>query len=631
MALKLFRQNLGKLKWTLYLVIFALGGSMVLLFVDPPGSPAGTSLSGRQVARVGDFTISGSEYSRVLENSIRNLKQMYGDTINDDMVKRMGVHRRALDELIFDYTVFHEGQRLGIRATRQELAETIVKLPWLSDENGFIGVDRYKDYLSRINYSEGEFEGAVERSIVRRKLRYVLTDGLDATDEEVMREYLNRNQEVRVRYVSFPTSDVDEAQFEESDLEEYFEANRGKYQSGEARRVISVTIEVRPTDIEATREEINQVLEGEASLARFSHILIPFGGDEEAARAQAQSILDSVRGGADFAQQAQQFSKDQATAAKGGDTGFISRGTMDPAFDEVAFKLKAGEIAETLAKSPQGFHIIRMTQAQSTAETGIAEFRARQVLANAKAEDLLKKLEAAIADGRDLKTAAEGLGLEVSDSGFFERTETVPGTQAGPAFSEQVFALEVGQKTEALKQATARYLIAELTEIRSADDLTLEGAREDVLKDYKVEKGRELAQKATEEFRALVMASPDSMEKLAAAKGLKVTTTEFFKKGVNIDETLKFSPELHDQVFTMEKGEVGLPIRVANNFIAFQLVDKSPFDEEKFAQDKTGIREQVADRKRNDFFSYYIQNAFQRLQDRSEIERNQELLDLVAG
>ena len=61
MALKLFRQNLGKLKWTLYLVIFALGGSMVLLFVDPPGSPAGTSLSGRQVARVGDFTISGSE------------------------------------------------------------------------------------------------------------------------------------------------------------------------------------------------------------------------------------------------------------------------------------------------------------------------------------------------------------------------------------------------------------------------------------------------------------------------------------------------------------------------------------------------------------------------------------------
>jgi parvulin-like peptidyl-prolyl isomerase len=81
-----------------------------------------------------------------------------------------------------------------------------------------------------------------------------------------------------------------------------------------------------------------------------SHILL----DTEE---QAQEVLERLQEGEDFALVAKEVSTDTLTADLGGDLGWLPRGEMDEAFDEVAFNLPVGEISGVV-ETPRGFHII---------------------------------------------------------------------------------------------------------------------------------------------------------------------------------------------------------------------------------------------------------------------------------
>jgi parvulin-like peptidyl-prolyl isomerase len=77
--------------------------------------------------------------------------------------------------------------------------------------------------------------------------------------------------------------------------------------------------------------------------------------------AQAQSLLDELRGGANFSAVAQRASEDLGTAANGGDLGWFPRDVplMPPSVVETAFALQPGDISSVI-ESDQGYHIIKV-------------------------------------------------------------------------------------------------------------------------------------------------------------------------------------------------------------------------------------------------------------------------------
>ncbi|HUS70347.1 MAG TPA: peptidylprolyl isomerase [Anaerolineae bacterium] len=83
---------------------------------------------------------------------------------------------------------------------------------------------------------------------------------------------------------------------------------------------------------------------------RVRHILL----DTEE---EAQAVLQRLEDGEDFAALATEVSTDTVSAEMGGDLGWIPKGEMDTAFDEVAFNLPVGEISDVV-ETPRGFHII---------------------------------------------------------------------------------------------------------------------------------------------------------------------------------------------------------------------------------------------------------------------------------
>ena len=97
---------------------------------------------------------------------------------------------------------------------------------------------------------------------------------------------------------------------------------------------------------------------------QFGEIVkIPPVSDEEIAEVKERlnSYRERVLRGEKFGALARLYSDDPGSASKGGDLGFVERGTLYPEFEAVAFNLKSGEISQVV-KTQAGYHIIQMIE-----------------------------------------------------------------------------------------------------------------------------------------------------------------------------------------------------------------------------------------------------------------------------
>jgi peptidyl-prolyl cis-trans isomerase SurA len=210
-------------------------------------------------------------------------------------------------------------------------------------------------------------------------------------------------------------------------------------------------------NVEVTRREVKEFFETyEDSLGMISekfeiaHIYInPKSNDKlkQKSKLFAQSLLDSLRNGADFEELAKNSSDDPGSAAAGGDLGFVKRGVFYPEFESAAFKLKEGQLSEVI-ESPVGFHIIELLEKRGES------IHARHILVKPKTDDEadLKAIEK-LSEIRDSiinnVNTFSYFASKYSDDKETAKFEGLLGTfevgQLDKSLLDQVYKLEVGE------------------------------------------------------------------------------------------------------------------------------------------------------------------------------------------
>src|SRR5699024_1426961 len=180
----------------------------------------------------------------------------------------------------------------------------------------------------------------IDEKIVELELK---KEKIEITKDEI-------NEELDVFKEEMGGEDAFKAALEQSGItEDDFKNDIEQYLG--TRKLMEPLVEVTDEEIKTYFDENKAEFDTEEEVdAR--HILVE---DEKLAK----DLVKKIKDGEDFEELAKEHSKDEGSAAMGGNLGFFTRGKMVPEFEEKAFSLKVGEVSDP-AKSDHGYHIIEV-------------------------------------------------------------------------------------------------------------------------------------------------------------------------------------------------------------------------------------------------------------------------------
>jgi len=123
-----------------------------------------------------------------------------------------------------------------------------------------------------------------------------------------------------------------------------------------------------------------------ADQVKASHILVK-------SEKEANDVLAQLKAGGNFEELAKKLSTDGA-AAKGGDLGWFSKGSMIPEFEKVAFAMKEGETSG-IVKTKFGYHIIKLTGKRAAGQRTFEEVKdqIKTAILPGKQQEVFQKLK----------------------------------------------------------------------------------------------------------------------------------------------------------------------------------------------------------------------------------------------
>lgn len=235
--------------------------------------------------------------------------------------------------------------------------------------------------------TQREFDNALEQA--RMHLPKNATVNANTLKQQVLLQLINQNLLVQAAArtgITVNNADIDEALQKFADgrkltLEQlYKQVAREGVSKATLRRTMSDNLmaqRMEQSEImnkgQVTEEEIDEAMARAKQAGRAlpppvtsytyhaQHILIK--NDTEASRKLIRQISEQARAGANFEQLARQYSQD-ASAAGGGDLGWLSEGQTVAPFEAAMKALKPGQVSQPV-RSQFGWHVIRLVDVKS--------------------------------------------------------------------------------------------------------------------------------------------------------------------------------------------------------------------------------------------------------------------------
>jgi len=618
------RRHKGWLKWSLAIVVV----SFVLLYI-PSFLREGAGAAGNNsvVAEVEGREITAQQFRRVYQQQMQAYRQSYGGNVDERLLKQLGIDQRIVQQMIQEEASLAEADRLGITASDAEVRERILALPAFQDNGQFIGDARYRQILQMQNppMRPADFEDQVRRSIVSEKLQAALTGWITVSDADVQQEFKKRNEKVKLAVVNFPADKFREGlQASDADISKYFDDHKDSYRVGEKRKVRYLTIdqEAMRQKVAVTGQQIERAYNDNIQQystpeqVRASHILLKTDGKDDAAvKKQAEDLIGQIKKGADFAELAKKYSQDEGSAKKGGDLDYFPHGQMVKEFDDVAFKLKPGEMSDEPVKSQFGYHIIKVVDKKPATQKSLAdvhgqiEDQLKYEQAQSEAQKIADQVASELKKPGDFDKVARAHGLRSGETGFFLPDEPIAGIGMAPAVGQEAFQMKQGEVSDPIRTPTGFAFVTVTGKqdpyIPKLDEVKTK-VREDVLKQKAVEAARQKAAAVDAQMKS------GDFDKAAKTAGVDVKTTDLIARGAPIGDA-GVSPTLEDKAFSLPAGAVSDTIVTDNGAAIVKVLERKDVDPAEFAKQKDSVRTELLNERKQKFFSAYMAKARQRM------------------
>lgn len=328
---------------------------------------------------------------------------------------------------------------------------------------------------------------------------------------------------------------------------------------------------------------------------KASHILVSQMGDDAANLAEANRIYDELKNGADFAQAAQNYSKDPGSAKMGGNLGWFGKGMMVKEFEEACFSGKVGEIQKPV-KTSFGYHIILVTD-QATSKYVVEKIN-NAIQESATSRDA--KFTAAndfsfLAKKNGFEKEAELMAYSIQQSASFTlKSTSIPGLGANKRLVSFAFENSLNSISEVHK-LPGGYVVAKISEVVPDGLEKFEDNQPKVRQLLVVEKQYEKARELATEV--MKKAGNDLNKVNQIDSRIQVGTTGRFNSTTSIPTIGKDNAFIFTAL-TMKPGEISEPVRGLRGYFIFKLTEKTPFDSTAYQAQAGTLRSSLIQEKK---------------------------------
>ncbi len=613
--LSLMRKHAGS-----WLIKVLLGG-VAITFISWGGYQVTSRRSGR-AASVNGETITLEEYRSSYKRLIEQVRQQFGNSLNEEMLNSLQLPKQAIDQLVDQRLMRQAAAELRLQVSDEDLSRSIRSISAFHTA-GVFDPRRYKMVLERNNLNPENFEVSQRDLLLIEKLNSIITSSVKVSDDEVFQWYHWNNAMVDLEFVVFEPDRYPEPAVADEEIQQYFEGRPETYKTEPQLKVRYLKFEPRNyvAKVEVADDEIAEYYEGHPDefqnpkTVEARHILIQVNqdaADDEVAKAkeQIEEILAKARAGEDFAELAKQYSEGPSKD-KGGHLGSFRREAMVKPFADKAFSMQAGEISDPV-RTRFGWHIIKVEKVNEATVTALADAKddIRKKLADEYAKQLAydgaEFVFDATFEGDKLESVAAGNQLTVHTTDFFaNNTGPAKGVQNKRAFATAAFELTEGEISE-IQDFGDGYYLMEIIEKRPAQIPALEAVSEKVKADLILDKK---AEQAKTDAESLLAALKDGNEMAAASKerDLKVQSTGFFKRNDSIPN-IGFEREIATVAFELSAQNT-LPPEVLDGPKGYYVIRFKQRKEPAMAdfdKEKDSIRNRLLQQKRFKAFQSWL-------------------------
>ena len=503
----------GKILLGLIVIMFGI----VFGVADVPGFGGGDP---NAVATVGETSVPPSRFVSTYFSSVQQASQRLGRRLTQEQARLLGLEQQAIATVVSGATLDEYARELGVRLSDAELGRMIGQQAQFRDSQGQFDRDRFRDAVRNAQTTEAAFVDDQNRAAVRAQIASASITG--ELVPNVFRNAAARFQgEKRTVEAVVVTPDQAGRPAAPTDvqLQEYFEANRTRYDAPEYRKLAVLKLE--PEDLAEPGAVEADVVRAEYDRRRTSYTTPERRRIQQvrfASREKAEAALKALEDGTLF----ETVLADNNVSAADADLGVVTRSQLpDPTVAEAAFTLPLNQHSEII-DGRFGPVIVRPTEIQPEVVRSFedVEEEIRQRLALEAAADRIGEIYARVEDlragGAAVEEAAREAGLTVRTVDAIDRQgrdadgNEVTDLPRQQDLLRQAFAASEGPGLAALELGTAGYAWFDVLAIEPTRPRTLEEARDRVVADWTRDEQSRLLDAKAEEIEAQLKTVPQA-------------------------------------------------------------------------------------------------------------------------
>ena len=605
--LSIMRKHAGN--WMIKFIL----GAVILAFI-PFGYGIYQDRRDVEVASVNGDPILYEDYNRVYNNLIVQMRQQFGDALNEETIKMLNLRQQAMDRLVEEKLMLAEARRLDLKVSDEELAETIAAVEAFQTAGAF-DAKRYAYILERNRLTQEDFEAQQKQAMLVTKLNRLISGGTKVSDAEAAEWHRWNNTLVNIDFVAFAPDQVDGVEVSEEEMRAHFEENAESYKTEPEIKVryLRFAPEAYRSKVELTEEEIQQYYDTNTDefvtpkTVEARHILfkVAENADEaavEKARKKAEDVLKLAQEGKDFAELAKTHSEGPS-GKNGGWLGSFKKEAMVKPFADKAFSMKAGEVSD-LVRTQFGWHIIKVEKVNEGSTRSFDEARKgiRAKLINEKAQGIALEQAEQVYDvtfvGEDLVRNAQDRKMTVHETDFFTRAKgPAKGVREPAPFASAAFQVNETDISEIQEYSDGFYILQPI-ERREPVIPEFEAVADRVKSDLIKKRQQEKAQQQANEFLAALL-SGQTLAEEAIKRGVKIESSGYFRRNAAVPK-IGYDPDIAKASFSLSKEfPLADQTYTANGrHYVIQFASRKEPTEEDFEKDKDQVRNQLLQQKR---------------------------------